>query len=153
MIYNHAIHHILAPGTYWRRNWLVTRFLADWSQGLWQNAKMSISYLLQNKIVGAWKVVWRKCHLFRYSLGTSNWGFSRRELCNYRIIDDEKHVNLESSRITFLRISRELVEKSNSRSWWKVSISRSWWEVSNSRRCCLRMNNSQVILLRELLLR
>ena len=34
--------------------------------------------------------------------------FSRRESCNSRLIYDEKYVNLESSRITFLRISREI---------------------------------------------
>ena len=33
---------------------------------------------------------------------------SRRESCNSRLIYDEKQVNLESSRITFLRISREI---------------------------------------------
>ena len=34
--------------------------------------------------------------------------FSRRESCNSRLIYDKKYVNLESSRITFLRISREI---------------------------------------------
>ena len=51
--------------------------------------------------------------------------------------------------VTEKRVILAVDEKSDSRSWWEKSNSRSWREESNSRRCCLRMNNSQAILLRE----
>ena len=63
---------------------------------------------------------------------------SRRESCNSRLIYDEKQVNLESSRITFLRISREIhvsrhsspkFEKCNSRIKPPFSHSRLIWEM------------------------
>ena len=89
-----------------------------------------------NKVVAVEKMggcqVWQVKERY-IQLSHRELSLSRRESCNSRLIYDEKQVNLESSRITFLRISREIhisrhsspkFEKCNSRINPSISLSR-----------------------------